>query len=427
MSSVELGFAQRLDEDDVMPLGHETPHWEDWDVGKVGGKPSWLNPQDLPSVDQLLCVNCRASMIFVLQMYCPVPDHEVYPQAFHRTLYVFCCPSKDCWTSSPSSSVLRVLRCQLPRQNVFYPHDSSMEQFISPAAPVKQCQVCGREAKDVCSACHRVHYCSREHQVTDWKFHGHKQECGKLNASSSPMRQHGSLHRFPEYEIVTEIEPEIEPDARERVLVDQFHARMARKQEQEEEDPENPFTNDTPIDITQSECHEMLGLVKKNPEEGSVIEDDPVYVDFLSRVSVAKDQIIRYYGTTTRQEDLEEEEELDQDHQPLWNHSQDMHQEPRRCTRIPTCASCGAPRTLEVQIMPQLIYYLTASKSASTRWDGLDWGSLMIYTCTEHCGGTTTSKDGHHHHAYCEEYIWKQPSFDYYSPARETTSVDKTL
>jgi len=33
------------------------------------------------------------------------------------------------------------------------------------------CIVCGKEASQCCAACRTVHYCSKEHQVADWKQH----------------------------------------------------------------------------------------------------------------------------------------------------------------------------------------------------------------------------------------------------------------
>lgn len=38
------------------------------------------------------------------------------------------------------------------------------------------CAVCGVEAKQKCAGCSAVFYCSKEHQVSDWK-NGHKNSC----------------------------------------------------------------------------------------------------------------------------------------------------------------------------------------------------------------------------------------------------------
>lgn len=53
----------------------------DWQV--------WLNPRDLPAPQDMRCGECSQPLSFLVQLYCPL-DHE--DDAFHRCLYVFCCP-----------------------------------------------------------------------------------------------------------------------------------------------------------------------------------------------------------------------------------------------------------------------------------------------------------------------------------------------
>ena len=43
-------------------------NWKEWDGGKVGGKPIWLDPEHIPSSDTLLCKNCDHPMTFLLQV-----------------------------------------------------------------------------------------------------------------------------------------------------------------------------------------------------------------------------------------------------------------------------------------------------------------------------------------------------------------------
>ena len=61
---------------------------------------------------------------------------------------------------------------------------------------------------------------------------------------------------------------------------------------------------------------------------------------------------------------------------------------------LPRCGACGEGRVFEVQVMPQLIYYLRQG------WPGgVDWGTLLLYTCAADC----TSAPG-----YQKEFLWKQ-------------------
>ena len=57
--------------------------------------------------------------------------------------------------------------------------------------PVKQrlCNVCGFAASNNCAACKQISYCSKDHQVMDWKYGGHKAVCKnkQKNAAKNPF------------------------------------------------------------------------------------------------------------------------------------------------------------------------------------------------------------------------------------------------
>ena len=97
--NVQLGFLEPYEIDDF-PGGFKVDnnlfynkHTEEWDGGKVGGWPIWLNPNLPDSKTQLACKFCEAQLSFLLQVYCPLDDVE---DAYHRALYLFCCRNKDC-------------------------------------------------------------------------------------------------------------------------------------------------------------------------------------------------------------------------------------------------------------------------------------------------------------------------------------------
>lgn len=76
---------------------------------------------------------------------------------------------------------------------------------------MKTCKVCGLLAPSHCAKCKNASYCSRTHQVLDWKA-GHKQQCnaeeapGENNTVATAVGSNGVL--FPEFELVTETEME---------------------------------------------------------------------------------------------------------------------------------------------------------------------------------------------------------------------------
>ncbi|TKR78093.1 hypothetical protein L596_018955 [Steinernema carpocapsae] len=102
---VTLGFCEVLDSDELYRLkSHYFPD------GKVGGKPSWLNPVDLPSTEDLVCPGCTKGMAFLAQLYCPIVGGD--KNNFHRTLFVFICRNPNC-SKVKNESVLDERRLQL--------------------------------------------------------------------------------------------------------------------------------------------------------------------------------------------------------------------------------------------------------------------------------------------------------------------------
>ena len=106
---VQLGFSVPYDDyEHEMVVGHKSPLWNDWDGGIIGGKPSWLNPRDLPQ-NFLTCKNCQKPLRFLCQLYAPAD--EINDNAFHRSIYVWGCTMASC--AKRTSGSIRVLRAQL--------------------------------------------------------------------------------------------------------------------------------------------------------------------------------------------------------------------------------------------------------------------------------------------------------------------------
>ena len=109
----------------------------------------------------------------MLQLYSP--GHE--QNAFHRTIFVFVCSSKNFCPAPPV-----VLRQQLPVKNKFYPEEApdyenraEIEKVEQKFAAPKMCKYCGFIGKNRCAKCKCVFYCCKEHQVADWRA-GHKEQ-----------------------------------------------------------------------------------------------------------------------------------------------------------------------------------------------------------------------------------------------------------
>lgn len=117
------------------------------------------------------------------------------------------------------SCSIKVLRCQLPKINKYYPEDldsvvaSDYFNPNSPASPFHYgnhlCCVCGVKASSKCSKCN-VFYCCRDHQVAAWR-NGHKESCGKGSQDLATLYRDDLICsdvQFPLWEVDMFPEPE---------------------------------------------------------------------------------------------------------------------------------------------------------------------------------------------------------------------------
>ncbi|KAF1321187.1 Programmed cell death protein 2, partial [Globisporangium splendens] len=364
---VELGFVAKVQDADALPLLlHAQPDWSQWDGGKVGGKPVWLNPRTVPTAEQLACAECGLALSFLLQIYCPLDDVD---DAFHRSLYVFCCRQAGCSRQGNG----KVFRAQLPQRNELYPEESGVTHFeppVSHEAP-SFCVLCNQRAVFTCSACHVARYCSKEHQKDHWSRGGHKQDCATclqenklIETGVEDLRAKGSKWVFPEYEMVIDHEPD---------------AREAANEAQQDGEESDVFTDDSEIDITQRELNDAIG---------SSQDQDKHYIRFLTRVELAKDQVLRYSRWHEKN--------------VLWVHSSGILEDENA---IPACPHCGGERKFEFQVLPQLLFYLHVDQKSSLseiKEKSCEWGTLAIYTCVNSCPVETK---------YAEEFLHYQPPY----------------
>lgn len=351
MSSVEvvLGF---LEEAERWRL--RSPQFP----SKVGGKPAWLSQRGLPSLPGLECEICRLPLALLLQVYAPISGQD---RSFHRTLFLFCCKTPECYTRN-DSRCMKVFRSQLPRRNEFYaydpppedepPSDPEEDQSVLSVSGVKLCWVCGCPGNKACSRCHTVTYCGKYHQTLHWK-HSHKKECcSQASVVTTPP------FLFPESELVTEPEEE---------------------EEDEDKDTKEPEGEEDEKDTTQrsEDCSSLAGTLAETDLEEMAMhetEDNKVFQRFKKRIAPEPHQVVRYSRGGS----------------PLWVSSQHIPSD----QDIPPC-TCGAKRTFEFQVMPQLLNSLCVDSTGAS----IDWGTLAVYTCSTSCN---------HDNHYCPEFIWKQ-------------------
>ncbi|KAF3831372.1 hypothetical protein GH733_000109 [Mirounga leonina] len=338
---------------------------------KVGGRPAWLGAAGLPRPEELACALCGRPLAFLLQLYAPLPDRA---DAFHRGLFLFCCRAPPCcaglrvsfqscvdWRLEyldcciiydiyNVSHFLLVFRNQLPRKNDFYSYEPPCEDppetgesvCLQLKSGAHLCRVCGCLGPKTCSRCHKAHYCSKEHQTLDWRF-GHKQACTQSDYLDGTIPDHSFL--FPEFEIVIETEDEITSEVVEKENESEITGSMGEAPEEE--------------------LDSMAKLESK---------EDKIFQKFKTKIALEPEQVLRYGRGIA----------------PIWISGENIPQE----KDIPYCP-CGAKRTFEFQVMPQLLNHLKADRLGRS----VDWGVLAVFTCAESCRLGI---------GYTEEFVWKQ-------------------
>jgi len=318
---------------------------------------------------------------------------------------------------------------------------------------VHLCVVCGNPAPSSCAKCHQRRYCSRLHQLWDWKQGGHKSRCDALAAAASAASSAAAGDSsataeplpsllFPQKEVV--VEPEY-PDSDDDDELDEATRaaraketpveRQARKEAAVAAAIKKSKAVLTPTearllaDYEKAKAADAAAGIKDDEEEGDDEEDvastaanwaspklkDPLFTRFKDRVAAEPEQVLRYDRAPGADA---------KGFQPLWVStwnqpaSPPMPELPKRDPNskvppppmprpvaptaaandavVPPCQRCGAARRFEFQVLPQLLYYLGPNAGAA-----MDFATVAVYTCSNSCGDGV--KDG-----YFEEFTWVQ-------------------
>ncbi|KAF8930440.1 Programmed cell death protein 2 [Haplosporangium gracile] len=437
-AQVMLGFAEPVDLEEHGPLLAE-----DF-CSKMGGLPIWLNPEHVLDTKDMSCDQCHKPMTFLLQLYSP-EDHPA--EAFHRVIYVFCCKNGACHKNSPQGC-FKVVRSQLGQYNPYYTpvskdDDDAAEENegwepLETSKHAKTCFVCGMFGPKICSRCHKVSYCSAEHQSIHWTKGLHKQLCGthppptpanlselsisenkesKVESEEDDEEEYDEdgnviekkkkaltqtltkeqqeyankldvdyrlverMNRFPELEIISEAEV-FDQEALEEGLADESSG--------DEQEAEEGWEEKAAALKLKREKKDAL-LAKKNGSVSRSLETaessmnalvpvgDEVYentkTDIDSAFLTFQKRIALYPDQVLRYARMEYELT---NPEPLYVSDIGIP----KAGDIPLCPDCGQERTFEFQILPQMLNYLGIDHSAA---DALDFGTVLVYSCKENC------------------------------------------
>lgn len=136
----------------------------------------------------------------------------------------------------------------------------------------KTCHICGILAPCHCAKCKVINYCSRTHQVYDWK-NGHKEICNTKanNVNERLYKDNGIL--FPEYEITIDSEELDQEDI---------------ESEQKELEKYNAMIQDGTAGTLQHED------VTDDLSQLALDEKDQIFAEFRIKVQKHPNQILRY-------------------------------------------------------------------------------------------------------------------------------------
>ncbi|KAI3657522.1 hypothetical protein MP638_001215 [Amoeboaphelidium occidentale] len=333
---VTLGFV--ISPEEASALGKDTKSCYE---SRIGGHPVFYGAA--ANVDDLKCARCEKAMSLLLQLYAPDMDD------IHRNLYVFVC--KTCFTTNWKDG------CKVVRHMALEAKDCSA------------CTVCGLNAPYTCANCKCAHYCSKDHQIMHWSIYDHKSEC-----KSSLEANHVTAVKFG------------------------FKASFIETEEEEDDETEEIET------LSEGVANTMALVPTKTivaPEaddqpwgdeeyEKASADVDKAFLKFQKKLKHNRKQVIRYYRTFT--EDDNDGSWLE----PLWVADQG------KLTRedVPNCELCGSQRTLEMQIMPQMLNYLDIDH---VNPNAIDFGTLLIYSCDKNC--SEFLNDGR---SWTSEFIYRQ-------------------
>ncbi|KAF9392661.1 hypothetical protein CPB97_011641 [Podila verticillata] len=387
---------------------------------KIGGVPLWLQ-EDLPAPSRFsVCESCGKQLYLLLQAYVPLEK-----SAYDRVVYVWACNQRLCMHKKGSFRVVRALKLN-PE------YAQKLEKKAKPAAPAAKPAPAANPfgapgAFDMGNALFGgsgsgfnnpfaapsnttsgfappagfgapISFASATSANIPKKDDSSSDE-EEQDAPEESREWPQSLVSFsPHYMYITE---EVLEDSDTEDEIAQRYSHFMQLENDMSEESEGGAT-------WGGEAYEKASLPKGV---------DKAFQKFTERVQAWPDQCVRYdfpgipllfsYSDATAQQLL-----------PVNTKQHSKHTTPS-AHRIPRCPACKGPRGFEFQLMPNLLSllavtsqkYLSAEEKASLKSRkgadqfniGMEWGTILVYSCVEDCFGRNAEKDDGSRVKYFEE------------------------
>lgn len=177
---IDLGFAEKNKNRFELTALHYP--------SKLGGRPAWLRWDKLPTSQHMQCDSCGKQLVYLCQLYVPTEKTDNNNTvSFHKMVYLFCCLHGDCYKKTHKSvkafrSVKTESSTDVTDEDLKLKTDQELLEMLKTIESEQPlCNVCGCFGDKKCSSCHTFSYCSKDHQVFDWKKGGHSKTCKGKN------------------------------------------------------------------------------------------------------------------------------------------------------------------------------------------------------------------------------------------------------
>ncbi|TRY97365.1 hypothetical protein DNTS_033007 [Danionella cerebrum] len=324
-------------------------------TNKIGDTP---DPLPVINLQNPSCALCQKALSHVVQIYCPLAA-----SLYHRTINVFACTSQQCNGKPESWFVLRsqCLDDEVKRSESKKGGESTVTKTdwcddaddwgIEDEEQEKECgeqlsHVCSGEANDISSKLQEL--------------------CIVGGGDHQRGSQPTDVPAFKPYYISVMDETDLDG------FYDMDHENELLREYEEREG----------VSVEEIQRLES-GEAQEEYEKASAKHGDDVFLNFMKKISLCPDQVLRYSWSGT----------------PLFI----MELPTNSSLEVPCCRHCGSPRVFEFQLMPALVSLLHSAKTNSDI--SLEFGTALVYTCRKSCwksGSVVPS----------EEFVFVQPDPD---------------